>query len=89
MREKNWTHVMLGQIVEGPQFQNFTLKCCFLTWRRASENFDRYPKMSHKNVYKLLSLRRGGNVFCNLFKQLKIKNKKFSKSKTILLILGA
>ena len=33
------THVMLCQIVIGPQFQNFTLKCCFLTWRMASEIF--------------------------------------------------
>ena len=28
----------------GPKFQNFTLKCCFLTWHRASENVDSYPK---------------------------------------------
>ena len=28
----------LCQIVLGPQFQNFTLKGCFLTFRRASEN---------------------------------------------------
>ena len=47
---KNWTHVMLCQIVVGPQFQNFTLKCWFLVWRRALENFDRYPKMG-KNYF--------------------------------------
>ena len=40
LREKNWTHVMLCQIVMGPQFQNFTLKCCFLAQRRASEHLD-------------------------------------------------
>ena len=28
---------MLGQIALGPQFQNFTFKCCFLTCHRASE----------------------------------------------------
>ena len=38
--KQNWTHVMLCQIVIGPQFQSFTLKCCFLTSCRASENVD-------------------------------------------------
>ena len=28
------------QIVLGPQFQNFLLKCCFLTWRKASESLN-------------------------------------------------
>ena len=32
----------------GPKFQNFTLKCCFLAWHRASENVDSYPK---KNLF--------------------------------------
>ena len=38
------THYMMCQIVVGPQFQNITLKGCFLTCCRASENFDFYPK---------------------------------------------
>ena len=33
------------QIVVRPQFQYFTLKCVFLTWRRVSENVACYPKM--------------------------------------------
>ena len=36
---------MLCQIVIGTQFQNFTFKCCFLSWPRASEKVDCYPKM--------------------------------------------
>ena len=44
---KNWTHFRLCQIVMGPQFQNFTLKCCFLAWHRVSENFDCYPKIGN------------------------------------------
>ena len=38
-REKNWTCVMLCQIVLGPQSKNFTFYFCFLTWSRASDNF--------------------------------------------------
>ena len=38
----------LCQIIAVPQLQNFTLKCGFLTWRRASENFKCYPKMGKK-----------------------------------------
>ena len=38
---------MLCQIIVGSQFQNFIFIC-----RRASDNFDCYPKMStHKNLY--------------------------------------
>ena len=51
LRKQNWTHIMLCQIVTGPQFQNFTLKCCFLAWRRTSENFDCYPKMAEILFY--------------------------------------
>ena len=42
---------MVCQIVVGPQLQDFTLKCCFLIWRRASENFDYCPKMQGSYVY--------------------------------------
>ena len=42
---------VLCKIVIGPKFQNFTLKCCFLAWRRASENFDCYPKMGEIFFY--------------------------------------
>ena len=41
----------------GPQFQNFTLKRCFLTWRRVSETFRLFPyikwakkKKKEKNI---------------------------------------
>ena len=30
------------QIVKGTQFQNLTLKCCFLTWRRACHSYSGY-----------------------------------------------
>ena len=40
--QKNWTLVILCQIVKGPRFQNDTFKCCFLTWRRTSEKVDSY-----------------------------------------------
>ena len=42
---------MLSKIVIGPQFQNFTLKCCFLTWHKVSENFDSHPKMGQNNLF--------------------------------------
>ena len=69
MGEK-WTHVLLGQTVIGPQFQNFTLKYCFLTWRRASENFD-CPKMGNLKKQNILGACARGNVF-------------FARSKTVL-----
>ena len=50
-KEKYWTHFMLCQIVTGPQFQNFTLKFCFLARRRASENVDSYPKMGEFLIF--------------------------------------
>ena len=40
---EKWALGQLCQIVIGPQFQNFPLKCCFLTWLRASKKFDSYP----------------------------------------------
>ena len=52
------------QIVKGPQFQNFTLKkCCFLTWRKASEIFDCYHEMSNNQKNKFLEPVPGVNVF--------------------------
>ena len=36
LERKNGTHVILCQIVIGPQFQNLTFKLGCLTWRRAS-----------------------------------------------------
>ena len=45
LREKKLNTCFLYQTVIGPQFQNIPfLKCCFLTWRRASEKFYCYPK---------------------------------------------
>ena len=48
---KNWTLVILWQIVIGPQF-HLTFKCCFLTWRRASENiqWSGFRYMLHKKL---------------------------------------
>ena len=48
LEKKNWALGKLCQIVSGPQFQNFTLKCCFLTWRWAPKNVDFYPKVAKK-----------------------------------------
>ena len=39
LREKNWALSKLWQIVLGLQLQTFTFLYCFLTWRRASENY--------------------------------------------------
>ena len=43
--------------------QNFTLRCSFLTYRRASENFYCYPKIT-KTLHKPAT---GGNVFFEFF----------------------
>ena len=45
LREKNWALGKLCQILQRPQIQHFSLKYCLLTWPRASENVDCYPKM--------------------------------------------
>ena len=65
LKKKNWTHVMLCQIVIGPQFQNFSLKYYFLAGRREFEHFDCYPKMgnSKKILKRFWSLCQGGIVF--------------------------
>ena len=71
-------------------FQNCTWKCCFLTWRRASENVYCYNKISKKkcvlNVFGVfVSL-----IFVKLMKRNSIFNQfSLSKSKTNLSFLGA
>ena len=52
--------------VIGHQFQNITLKCYFLTWRWASENFDFYPKMGNTIFWSLQAQWR--NVFFEFLK---------------------
>ena len=37
---------MLWQIFTRPQFQNLSLKYCFLSWSRVLENVDYYPKIT-------------------------------------------
>ena len=68
-KEKCWTLAILCQIVKVPLFQIFTLKFCFLTWQRASENVECYPKIS-KTFFSSKALK--GNVY---FDCLKAKNK--------------
>ena len=69
---------MMYQIVKEPHFQNFTSKCCFLTWRRASENVDCYPKMG-THLFSKMSLEHALGK-C-LFWFFKVKNeKKLNKS---------
>ena len=61
---------MLYQTFTGHQCQNFTLKYSFLTWRRASEKFDCYPKMgnTHFVLKPLWSVRQGGMSFLIFYK---------------------
>ena len=47
LERKNWALGKLCQIVYGPQTQME-----MLPWRRASENFDFYPKMGVVPVFK-------------------------------------
>ena len=49
LREKS-----CAKLFKGPQIQNYSLKCCFLAWRRASENVDSYPKMG-QNIFGSVS----------------------------------
>ena len=83
---------MLCQIVTGPQFQNFTLKCCFFIWRRAAENVDCYPKMG---LFKKMFLEPapGGSVLFDFFKAKNVEKLNFcfacQRQKTSLPILGA
>ena len=57
---------MLCQMVIGPQCQNFTLKCCFLVWRRATENLDCYPKMGNFFHFYLTFLKVAPEAKCVL-----------------------
>ena len=66
------------QVVIGTQFQNFTLKCCFLTWHsRASEFFLLLSKNRQKlKIVRFLESAPGRNVF---FDFLKLKIRRSSK----------
>ena len=65
---------MLYQIVLRPQVEHFTLKCWFLAWRRALENFDCYPKMgSTKKFNTFLEPSAREECFLCVLKKLKIK----------------
>ena len=52
---------MVYQSDIGPQFQNVTLKCCFLSWRRAAEIFDClktfFKPAPHVGMYSLICLK--------------------------------
>ena len=88
---------MLCQIVVGPHFQNFTLHCCFFTWRRASENVDRISNNSKKKIVFVFNIFKGftWNKMCSLVRW-KAKNEKklkkkwfpFDQVKTVLPILA-
>ena len=72
LRGKNWALGKLCPIVK----KKISSKCCFLTWRRTSENVDCYPAP-------------GGNVFIIIFKD---KNEDWfplTRSNKNLLVLGA
>ena len=43
---KNWHILQCAKLLQDP---NSNLKCCYLAWR-ASENFDRYPKMGKTQI---------------------------------------
>ena len=66
---------MMYQIVKEPHFQNFTSKCCFLTWRRASENVDCYPKMG-THFFSKMSLEHALGEIMSLLIFLKLKMKR-------------
>ena len=78
-RKKYWTHFRLFQIVIGAQLQNFNIKCCFLAWRRASENVDCYlgPKISFVIICKGWTW----NKKCFSLLRLKAKNEEKVKKK--------
>ena len=77
---------MLCQIVVGPHFQNFTLHCCFFTWRRASENVDRISNNSKKKIVFVFNIFKGftWNKMCSLLRW-KAKNEKKLKKKMVFL----
>ena len=53
--------VALCQIVFKTPIKKFTLKCCFLTWRRASEKFDCDPKITQRKNVHFLNFVEGKN----------------------------
>ena len=63
-----------AQLFQGPNNKIFTLKCCFLTWRRASKHVDCYRKIDAQNRRAKMFLEPGRNVFFE-----KVRNKKFRK----------
>ena len=71
--EKNWAFAKLCEIVLGPKFKNLTFKFCFLTWRMASANVERYPKMGKTNF---LSCTRGECLLWVYLLYLKLKMKR-------------
>ena len=59
---KNWTLVVLCQIVTVPQFQTFTLQCCFVTCCMALENFDKNLQNKNKLLFKGIVSRDFGGM---------------------------
>ena len=53
--------VALCQIVLKTPIKKFTFKCCFLTWRRASEKFDCDPKITQRKNVHFLNFVEGKN----------------------------
>ena len=50
--QKYWIHVIMYYVnCYGTQFLNFTLKCCFFNYCRASENFSCNPKISTQKYF--------------------------------------
>ena len=71
---KNWALGKLCQIVEGHQIQHFSLKCCLITWHKASENLDCCPEMGNKKYFKFVKVLTEAK-FVPLFLKAKIKRK--------------
>ena len=68
----------------GPQIYNFTLKCFFLTWRRASEKKNLTGTLNWANKFCLktfLEHAQGGNVFFDFFVCLKLKKNRNSEKR--------
>ena len=54
-----------SQIGCGPKFQNFTIKCQFLTWRSASENFDCQAKIAKTILFFIAMVFEAKEGICN------------------------
>ena len=87
--KKICTQIMLYQTVIRPKIQNFTSKCCFLTWRRAQKNLTVTLKWAHtKFVQRFWSLHQGGIVFFDFVKLKMERNSRkccfpLTRSKTV------